>query len=160
MKDGLLQGKNDVVLSDNRGYNPALPAVVPVFAEINALPCAEVQTSVRYWYVEAYARQRRLGVGRHVVVAFERVRIIWLVFGRKAVEYALHVGAHVRVGVLVDAQSAACVLHEEVEQALLGQRRQLAYYLFGHQMEPPASCHEPYFLLFNHVVYNGYLMQR
>ena len=50
--------------------------------------------------VEAYAREGRLGVHGHVV-ALECVGVIRLAFGHDAVEYALHVGAHVGVGVLV-----------------------------------------------------------
>lgn len=51
--------------------------------------------------VEAYAREGRLGVRGHVVVALECVGVIRLAFGHDAVEYALHVSAHVGVGVLV-----------------------------------------------------------
>lgn len=89
---------------------------------------------------------------RHVVVAFEGVGVIRLAFGHNAVEDALHVGAHIRVGVLIDGESAAGVLHEEVEQPFARQGRKLTYYFIGYEVEATSVRLQCYFNLFYHFL--------
>ena len=107
---------------------------------------------IGYRDVETYAREGRLGVCRHVVVSFECVGVIRLTFGHNAVEDALHVGAHIRVGVLIDGESAAGVLHEEVEQPFARQGRKLTYYFVGYEVEATAARLQCYFNLFYHFL--------
>lgn len=83
---------------------------------------------------QRYAGERRFGVRRHVVVAFERVSVIGLAFADQAVEHGGHVGTHVRIGVFVDRQGGGSVLQEQVEQPRAGQRRQLRENFVGYQM--------------------------
>lgn len=62
-------------------------------------------------------------MGWHVVWSFEGVVVIRFVFLYDMIQDALHVTAHVGVGVFVNGQGARSVLHEEVEQSSLGQGR-------------------------------------
>ena len=89
---------------------------------------------------------------RHVVVAFEGVGVIRLAFGHNAVEDALHVGAHIRVGVLIDGESAAGVLYKEVEQPFARQGRKLTYYFIGYEVEATSVRLQCYFNLFYHFL--------
>ena len=89
---------------------------------------------------------------RHVVVAFEGVGVIRLAFGHNAVEDALHVGAHIRVGVLIDGESAAGVLYKEVEQPFARQGRKLTYYFIGYEVEATSARLQGYFNLFYHFL--------
>ena len=89
---------------------------------------------------------------RHVVVAFEGVGVIRLAFGHNAVEDTLHVSAHIRVGVLIDGESAAGVLHEEVEQPFARQGRKLTYYFIGYEVEATSARLQGYFNLFYHFL--------
>lgn len=107
---------------------------------------------IGYWNVETYTREGRLGVCRHVVITFKCVGVIRLTFGHNAVEDALHVGAHIRVGVLIDGESAAGVLHEEVEQPFARQGRKLTYYFVGYEVEATAARLQCYFNLFYHFL--------
>ena len=107
---------------------------------------------IGYWNVETYTREGRLGVCRHVVVAFEGVGVIRLAFGHNAVEDALHVGAHIRVGVLIDGESAAGVLYKEVEQPFARQGRKLTYYFIGYEVEATSARLQGYFNLFYHFL--------
>ncbi len=116
------------------------------------MPRAEVEAVIGYRDAEAYAREGRLGVCRHVVIAFKCVGVIRLTFGHNAVEDALHVGAHIRVGVLIDGESAAGVLHEEVEQSFARQGRKLTYYFIGYEVEATAARLQCYFNLFYHFL--------
>lgn len=107
---------------------------------------------IGYRDAETYAREGRLGVCRHVVVAFEGVGVIRLTFRHNAVEDALHVGAHIRVGVLIDGESAAGVLYKEVEQPFARQGRKLTYYFIGYEVEATAARLQCYFNLFYHFL--------
>ncbi len=89
---------------------------------------------------------------RHVVVAFEGVGVIRLAFGHNAVEDALHVGAHIRVVVLIDGESAAGVLYKEVEQPFARQGRKLTYYFIGYEVEATSARLQGYFNLFYHFL--------
>lgn len=116
------------------------------------MPRAEVEAVIGYWNVETYTREGRLGVCRHVVIAFKCVGVIRLTFGHNAVEDALHVGAHIRVGVLIDGESAAGVLYEEVEQPFARQGRKLTYYFVGYEVEATSARLQCYFNLFYHFL--------
>lgn len=99
---------------------------------------------------EARAEEACLGVGRHVVVALEGMLIIGLALRYKMVEDALHVAAHVGVGVFVDRQRSRGVLYEKVEQPHTGQLSELAHHLAGHQMEAAPTRLKLYFNLSPH----------
>lgn len=61
--------------------------------------------------------------------------------GGDAIEGVAHVGADVVVPVLVEAQRAARVLHEQVQQAdpVLPDLRHLPRHVVRHQVRPPRS---------------------
>ena len=61
-------------------------------------------------------------MGGHVVGTLHGVVIVGLILSHEAVHDLAEIGAHIGVGILVDAESTRGVLHEEVEQACLWQR--------------------------------------
>ena len=83
----------------------------------NPLPRARVQSTVGDGHADARADQRALDVRRHIVGAFGRVAVqrAFPVFRRQSVQRIAHIRAHVRVPVLVEAQTARRVLHEQVQ---------------------------------------------
>ena len=141
----------DPCLSVDGGDNPARPAIIAELAEIDALPGAEIQASVGYGYGQAHAEQRTLGVGRHVVGPFEHVVIIRLILPYDMVHDLLHVGTHVGVGILVDAEGAGRVFDEEMKQPRLRQRTwKVRQYLLGDEVASPAFGGERKFFWRNH----------
>ncbi len=110
----------DRLFADDGCYDATLSSVVAELAEIDSLPCAEVQASVGDRNADADATEGAFGVCWHVVSAFKDVIIVWLVFLDETIENVFHVGPYVWVGVFVDAQRATGVLHKEVEKACLG----------------------------------------
>ena len=86
----------------NRCYDAAVAAVVAEFAEVDALPGAEVEAAIGDGDGEAYAEEGALGVGGHVVGSFHGVLVVGLVLSHEAVHDLVHVGAHVGVGILID----------------------------------------------------------
>lgn len=124
--------------------------MIAVFAKVNALPDSHVQTSVGDGDGQADATQRRLCMGRHVVGSFQCMLILWTVLWDEAVEDGLHVGPHVWVGILIDAQSATRMLAEYVDDASLWQLGQLSNELARHQMEASRLGGKCYLNLLNH----------
>ena len=119
IREGLQGG----LFADDGGDELPLSAVVAVFAEIDSLPGAEVEVAFGDGDGDAHAAQDGLGVGGHVVGAFEGVLIAGQVFGHEAIEDGLHIDSHIGVTVLVDGKSATGVFGEEVEDACLRQSR-------------------------------------
>ena len=50
----------------------------------------------------------------------------------KTIEYGFHVNTHIRICILIDAQSAARMFTEYVDDTRLRQLGQLTHYLTGH----------------------------
>ena len=139
-------------LSYYRGHYPAASAIVAKLTQVDALPCAEVQTAVGDGDAEADSRETAFGMSRHVVVALEGVVVIRFALAHEVVVYGLHVVTHVGVSILVDAEGATGMLDEEVEQSGFGKRmRQVARYLVGYQMKAPCAGLQGKFYLGNHV---------
>ena len=127
--------------------------MIAVFAEIDALPCAQIEAPAGDGNGEADSTDGRLGMGGHVVGPLQRVLVFRTVGGHQTVEDGLHIGAHVGVAVLIDAQSTAGVLDEDVDDARLGQPGQLAHYLVGDKMKATGAWSEGDFCLLNHALY-------
>ena len=116
-------------------YEIPSTAVVAVFAEVDALPSAHIQTAVRDGDSQTHAAQCRFGMRRHIVGTLQRMFILWSILRDKAIENSLHIHANIRISILIDAQSTTGVLTEDVDDARFGQLGQLAQYLTGYQME-------------------------
>lgn len=82
--------------------------MVPVLAQPDALPCAQVQLALRYRDSERAAEKARLHVRRHVVGALARVPVRQPL-RHYLVQHHLHVVPHVRVPALVQRQRRARV---------------------------------------------------
>ena len=140
-------------LSYHRCHYPAASAIVAKLTQVDALPCAEVQTAVGDGDAEADSRETAFGMSRHVVVALEGVVIIRFALAHEVVVYGLHVVTHIGVGILVDAEGATGVLDEEVQQSGFGKRvGQVACHLFGYQMKAPCAGLQGKFSLGYHAV--------
>ena len=126
---GLLQGEPEVRfgLFPNNRYNQ-FPGttVIAVLAEVDALPSAEIQAPVSNGNGQTDTAQRGLGVSRHVIGSFQGVLVLRAVLRNQTVENGFHIYTNIRVGVLIDAQSATGMLREDVHNACLGQFWQLA----------------------------------
>ena len=90
-------------------------------------------------------------MGRHIVEPLHGMLVVRLSLRHNMVEYARHISAHIRIGVLVDGKPARRMLDKDVEQPGLWKRlRQVAHNLSGYEVAPaPAglksefglSCH-------------------
>lgn len=123
------------LFSVDRRHHPSRPAIIAEFAEVDALPSAEVQSSVRYRNRQAAADDCAFGVRRHVVVTFEGVLIVRLALFHQAVEDAVHVVTDIRVSILVYAQSATGMLDEQMQDSHFWQCRKVLQYLTRYEME-------------------------
>ena len=72
---------------------------------VDALPCAEVEPALCDGYRQLDARERRFGMRRHVVVAFERVDVVGFALADQPVEDGREVRADVGIGVFVDRKT-------------------------------------------------------
>ena len=115
-------------------HDASASAVVAEFAEIDALPSAEVESVVSDGDGEAHPKKRAFGMGGHIVGAFQNMVIISLILFYEVVHNPIHVAAHVGIGILVDGQGTRSVLDEEIEQSCLGQWWQLGKYFAGHEV--------------------------
>ena len=116
-------------------HYPTASSIVAELAQVDALPGAQIQASAADGDGEAWPDDARLGMGGHVVSAFERVFVVGLTFLHQVVEDGLHVGAYVGVGIFVDAQRSTGMLDEEVQQSRLRQGWKLAKHFFGDEVE-------------------------
>lgn len=112
-------------LSDYGSDDAAARGMGAEFAEIDTLPHAEVEPAPGDGDRQSYACERRFGMRRHVVVAFERVDVVGFAFADQPVEDGFEVRADVGIGVFVDRKSCGGVFYEEMHQPGVGQRRQV-----------------------------------
>ena len=80
--------------------------MIAELAEIDSLPCAEVETAVGYRDSYADAKKRTLGMSRHVVRPFHGMLIVWLPLLDDVIEDGFHVGTYIRIVILIDSESA------------------------------------------------------
>ena len=100
----------------------ARSAIVAKFAEVDALPSAEIEAPFRNGNCQTHSEERGFGMRGHIVKTFHRMVVIGFAFPHEMVHNLAHIRAHIRVGILVDRECARSVLHKEVEQSHLGQR--------------------------------------
>ena len=62
----------------------------------------------------------------HIVSTFQSMLVLWTILGNEAVEYGFHIYPHIRVCILIDAQSATRMLAEYIDDTRLRQLGQLA----------------------------------
>ena len=108
------------LFSDNRDDETSRTTIITVFAEIDTLPGAEVQSAVSNWYGEAHSAEDGLSMCRHIVQAFKGVLVVGTTFWYEAVEDGFHICTDIGVAVLVDAKSATRVLGEDVDKSRAG----------------------------------------
>lgn len=100
-------------------------------------------------YRNRAAQDRRFDVSGHVVRAFKGVLVIGRVFGDGVIEVALHIAAHVGIGVFIDSQRSRGVLNKEVKNAGFDLARfwQMFEYFARNQMKPARPGLERKFFL-------------
>ena len=97
--------------------NVPRPAVIPMFAEVDALPGAEKKAAATNRDRQAASEQCRFDVCRHVVAALERVFVVMRPVGNEFAKVPLQITAHFRTHVLVDDKRSRRVLDEQMQQA-------------------------------------------
>lgn len=107
--------------TNDGGHDFARAAVVAELAEVNALPCSEIEPSVGDGYGERRSGNNGFGMGRHVVGPFKGVEVVGRTFRHKFVEYGVEVLPHVGVGVFVQRQGRRGVLYQQVQESGLRQ---------------------------------------
>lgn len=96
----------------------ALMRSAAVFEQVETLPRAEGHMAVNDRNRERCMRQGRADVRRHVVGPFERVPIVFRVFGDQAFEEIAQVERHVGVGILLDDERTGSVLNKNGERSV------------------------------------------
>ena len=91
---------------------------VPVFPKINALPRAEREVASAKRDTEIHGRKRGADVRRHVVRAFAGVLEERVAIRHEAFEETFEIGAHIRVGILLNQERGRGVLQMQREQAV------------------------------------------
>ena len=94
-------------------------SVITELAEIDSLPCAEIQATFRDGNADTHTAEGTLCMSRHVIRTFEDMVIIRFIVFDQTIEYLFHVRAYVWICVLIDAQCATGMLHKEVEKSCL-----------------------------------------
>ncbi len=102
-------------IADDGGYDAARAAVVAELAQVDALPCAEIEATISDGEGESGAYYGGFYVGGHIVRTFISVEIIWGVFGNEAVKNCREVMAHIRVGILIESQCRRCVFDQQMQ---------------------------------------------
>ena len=87
----------------NRCHHLSCSAIVAELTEIDALPCAEIQSPVSNGDVDAHAPDDALRMGGHIVRSFKDVLVVRHVLRHKPVVNRLHVSPHISVPVLAIA---------------------------------------------------------
>jgi hypothetical protein len=105
---------------------------------------------------QADTAQGRLCMGRHIVSSFQRMHILWPILRDKAVEDDFHIYTNIWICILIDAQSAARMLAEYVDDTGLRQFWQLTHYLACHQMKASWLGRKYYLYLLNHSFVSFY----
>ena len=100
------------ILLVDSGNNTSSAAVIAELAQVNALPCAKIQSSVGDGNSEADTKQRAFCMRRHIVSTFKHMVVVWLVLLDDMIHNLLHIASHVWVGILIHAEGASCVLYE------------------------------------------------
>ena len=126
-------------------------AIVAEFAEVNALPGAEIQAPVGDGDSDRGADKSGFGVGRHIVIAFAGVAIKGFALLHKSVENSCEVNLHVGVGILVDGKCGGCMFDEDVHQPNFRPLRQLSNDLRGDKVATSPSGRQRYFNLLPHI---------
>ena len=92
-------------------------------------------------------------MSRHIVCTFQSMLIFRAILRNKTIENGFHIYTDIRVCILIDAQSATCVLAEDVDDARLWQLGQLSHDFACYQVETSALWSQCYFCLLYHIIY-------
>lgn len=121
-------------LFPNCRHNFSWPAVTSKLTQINSLPRAEIQFSVRYRNCQTYAKQTTFCVGRHIVGTFERVFVICFIFFNKVIQNIFHINTNIRIGIFVYRKSTRRMFYKEIEQSCLRKLWQILQNLIRNQV--------------------------
>ncbi len=89
--------------------------MIAVFAQVNSLPGAQIQPTIRDWNRNRVSQHSGFQMGGHIIGPFIIVLVIRLVFGDCLVEKTLKVSSYRWVGVLVNSQASRRMLNENVQ---------------------------------------------
>lgn len=81
-------------------------SVIPVLAQINPLPSAEVEVASGNGNRQKITQERRFEVSRHIIRSFGGVAIIRGLLWDQVIEMALKINAHGGVSILIEGQTS------------------------------------------------------
>ena len=84
-----------------------------MFEKKNALPRAEVHSSIHNGYCLTGAGQRHPDMRRHVIAALRTVHEVIGIFGHQPVEELFEIAARGRIGIFHDQRTATRVLNKD-----------------------------------------------
>ncbi len=143
--------KESETSGENGDHKLAGPSAVAELAEIDALPCSEIEAMTRDGQGQFDAGEHAFGMGGHVIGTFKRVGVVGFALSDETVEDGSHVGTHIGVGIFVEGEPAACVLHKKVHETLLRQGGKLIEDFVGHEMESSLTRPQGDFDLLYHI---------
>jgi len=145
-----------VLFAMDRGNDFSAAAIVSKFAEIDALPGAQVQSPVSDGEGNFCSYDGTFSMGRHIVLTFHRVQIIGRIFFYDMIENLFHIFSDIGVGIFIDGQCCRGVLDKEMEETYLREVTQLLSNFIRDEMEATAPGFEFDFYLFPHKVFKCY----
>lgn len=111
--------------------------MVAKLTEIDTLPGAEVKFVIGDGNSDRGAGEYRLDMRRHIIISLIIVGVVLLALHDYPIECRLKIYAHRGISILIDSQSCKGMLDKELEQAGLGQWRQVAHYDICDEMKAP-----------------------
>ncbi len=122
-------------------YKAPGAAVVPMFAQINALPGTQIGPTATDREGNGRAQERGFDVCRHIVRSFVRVNVVGRIFRYHFIEMTFEIGADARIGILIDGEGGGRMLDKQLTNTLI--YRAAAEYLLHivrDQVEPSRVC--------------------
>ncbi len=129
--------------------------MIPMFAQINALPCAQVQPPVTDGNRKRAADEQTLDVSGHVIRALVGVPVVGHVGrGQMPAEVRFQVRPHRRIGILVKSQRGGGVLNENMHQphGNLADLGHLLQHVAGDEMKAAGSRAQDDGFLYPHAI--------
>ena len=123
------------LFSNYRYYQFSCSTIVAIFTEIDSLPGSQIQMPVGDGNSQAYTAKSRLRMSWHIISFLQSMLVLWTILWDKTVEDGFHINPYVWISIFIDAQSATCMLAEDIDDTSLRQFWQLTHYLASHQME-------------------------
>ena len=109
------------LLSDSGDDQPPRASAVAELAQVDSLPCTQIEVAASHGQCQGRADDYRLGVRWHVVGPLVGMQIVRGIFRNESVEYLAQVVAYIRVGILVKRQGRRRMFYLYIHDATVWQ---------------------------------------